>query len=245
MDLGLKGKRALVMGASSGLGFAIARELAREGATVAISSRSEERLRAAAVETGASAIFASDTSKPGEGRLLIERVAAKLGGLDILVTNTGGPPKGPFVSLSEDQWRDGFQSLWLNAVETMRAAIPLMQQNRFGRILLITSAAAREPMSHMNVSNGLRAGLLGLAKSISNEVAGSGITVNCLLPGYTRTERLNELKIPEEKITSQIPAGRLGEPDELAAMVAFLASTRAAYVSGQAIAVDGGYLHGY
>jgi 3-oxoacyl-[acyl-carrier protein] reductase len=119
-----------------------------------------------------------------------------------------------------------------------------MQERKWGRILLVTSAAAREPMAGLTISNGLRAGLLGLTKSISNEVAGFGVTINALLPGYTRTERLIELNIPEEKITQHIPAGRLGEPEEFAALATFLASERAGYISGQMIAVDGGYLKG-
>jgi len=244
MDLGLKGKRALVMGASSGLGFAIAAELAKEGATVCLVSRSEERLKEAMAKTGAKHFVTGDTSKPGAGREIVEKAIRAMGGVDILVTNTGGPPKGSFLELTASQWQEGFQSLWMSAVEAMQAAIPGMMQNRWGRILLVTSAAAREPMAGLNISNGLRAGLLGLTKSVSNEVAGHGITVNALLPGYTRTERLKELKVPEEKITAHIPAGRLGEPEEFAAMTAFLASERAAYVSGQMIAVDGGWMKG-
>jgi 3-oxoacyl-[acyl-carrier protein] reductase len=122
------------------------------------------------------------------------------------------------------------------------SVLPEMRQRQWGRILLVSSAAAREPMPQLNISNGLRAGLLGLTKSVSNEIAQHGITINCLLPGFTDTERLQELKIPKEKITSQIPAGRIGKPEELAALAAFLASEQAAYITGQAIACDGGYL---
>lgn len=245
MDLGLKGKRALVQGASAGLGFAIARALAAEGARVAICSRSEERLRKAASETGAATWVVADLTQPRAGAASVRQAAEKLGGLDILVNNTGGPPKGPFEELSTEQWQAGFQSLWLSAVESMREAIPLMKKNHWGRILLVTSAAAREPMPLLTISNGLRAGLLGLTKTVSNEIAGHGLTINALLPGYTDTERLRELNIPKEKITSQIPAGRLGRPEEFAALAAFLASDLAGYISGQAIACDGGYLRGY
>jgi len=242
MDLRIKGKRALVQGASQGLGRAIAEALIREGAQVAICSRDEGRITKAAREMGAAAGIAADLSRPGAGTALIQQVERQLGGLDILVTNTGGPPKGPFEELTPAQWQEGFQSLWLSATDSIRAALPGMRQRKWGRILLVTSAAAREPMAGLNISNGLRAGLLGLTKSISNEVARDGITINALLPGYTDTERLQELNIPTDKITSQIPAGRLGKPEELAALAAFLASEPAAYVTGQAIACDGGYL---
>ena len=242
MELHLKGKRALVQGASSGLGRAIAEALVREGAKVAVSSSNPDRIAIAAREMGAAAGIAADLSRPGAGTALIQQVERQLGGLDILVTNTGGPPKGPFEELTPAQWQEGFQSLWLSATDSIRAALPGMRQRKWGRILLVTSAAAREPMAGLNISNGLRAGLLGLTKSISNEVARDGITINALLPGYTDTERLQELNIPTDKITSQIPAGRLGKPEELAALAAFLASEPAAYVTGQAIACDGGYL---
>ena len=244
MDLGLKGKRALVMGASQGLGYAIAEALVKEGATVTICSRSEERLATAAKKMGAQHILAADLTPPGASKSTVEKALKMMGGIDILVTNTGGPPKGPFLTLTPAQWQEGFQSLWMSAVEAIQAALPEMQKQRHGRILLVTSAAAREPMPALTISNGLRAGLLGLTKTISNEVAGYGVTINALLPGYTRTERLKELNIPEEKITPAIPAGRLGEPEEFAACAAFLAGDRAAYITGQAIAVDGGYLRG-
>jgi 3-oxoacyl-[acyl-carrier protein] reductase len=244
MELGLKGKRALVMGASSGLGFAIAQELTNEGARVCLSSRSEERLRKAADAMRAEAFVVADLSQPGAGRHAVEKAAAKLKGLDILVTNAGGPPKGSFQSLTAEQWQQGFQTLWLGATDAIQAAILEFQKNHWGRILLVTSSAAKEPIAGLTVSNGLRAGLLGLTKSISQEVGRMGITINALLPGYTATERLKELKINEEKIVAEIPVGRLGEPRELAALSAFLASDRAAYITGQMIAVDGGALRG-
>jgi 3-oxoacyl-[acyl-carrier protein] reductase len=243
MDLGIRGKRALVQGSSAGLGRAIAEALVKEGVTVAISSRDPARLDKAMKEIGAHAAIPCDLSKPGAAVPLI-REAEKLlgGGIDILVTNTGGPPKGPFEELSAEQWQDGFQSLWLSATDSIRAALPGMRERKWGRILLVTSSAAREPLPLLTVSNGLRAGLLGLTKTISNEIAQHGITINALLPGYTDTERLRELKIPADKITAQIPAGRLGRPEEFAALAAFLASEPAAYITGQGIACDGGAL---
>jgi 3-oxoacyl-[acyl-carrier protein] reductase len=242
MDLKLTGKRALVQGSSSGLGRAIAEALIKEGAKVAICSRDSDKIAKIAREIGAHAAIASDLTHPGAGKILVEAAAKQLGGLDILVTNTGGPPKGLFEEITATQWQEGFQSLWLSATESIQAALPFMRKDQWGRILLITSAAAREPMPLLNISNGLRAGLLGLTKAISNEVAQDGITINALLPGYTDTERLQQLNVPKEKITSQIPAGRLGTPEEFAALATFLASGQAGYITGQGIACDGGYL---
>lgn len=241
MDLGLRGKRALVMGASSGLGRAVAETLVQEGARVAICSRDEGRIRATAKDIGAAEAIAADTTREGETRRVVEKAIDVLGGLDVFVHNTGGPPKGSITELTREQWLEGFQSLWMSAIEGINAALPGMRKERFGRIVLVTSAAAREAMPLLTVSNGLRAGLLGLTKSISNEVSGEGVTVNAVLPGFHATERLKELNIPEEKITTQIPARRLGKPEELGALVAFLASVPAAYITGQAITIDGGW----
>ena len=244
MDLGIRGKRALVLGASSGLGKAIAETLVREGVRVAICSRDEARLQAAQKVTGAELTLAFDLSKPGQARAVVEAAVSKMGGVDILVCNTGGPPKAPFVEISAAQWSEGFQGLWMSAVDSIQAALPGMKDRKWGRILLVTSVAAKEPMNGLTISNGLRAGLLGLAKSLSVEVASAGITVNALLPGYTDTERLKELQVPIEKMTSTIPAARLGRPEEFAALTAFLASEPAAYITGQAVACDGGWLKG-
>lgn len=232
------------MGASMGLGRAIAHALSKEGAEVAICARGEEKLKKAAADIGARLAVPIDLSAPGAGRKLVEEVTAKLGGVDILVTNTGGPPAGKFIDITPEQWSTGFQGLWMSAVDAMRAALPGMQSRKWGRILLVTSIAAKEPLGGLTVSNGLRAGLLGLTKSISHEIAADGVTINALLPGYTKTERLEELGVSDEKIIAQVPARRLGRPDELAALTAFLASEHAGYITGQAISVDGGYLKG-
>lgn len=244
MELGLRDKRALVLGSSTGLGRAIAEELIAEGARVALCSRDTERLERARAETGAELAVQADLALPGEGARVVQSVIRAWEGLDILVTNTGGPPTGRFPQVSDDHWRIGFQGIFLSAVDAIQAALPGMTAQRWGRILMITSISAKEPLAGLTVSNGLRAGLLGLAKSLSAEVAPAGVTVNALLPGYTRTERLQELGVPESQLVSRVPAARLGEPGELAAMAAFLASERAAYVTGQAIAVDGGFLKG-
>jgi 3-oxoacyl-[acyl-carrier protein] reductase len=245
MDFGLKGKRALVMGASSGLGRAVAAALVREGAQVAVCSRDEGRIQAAARQVGSSLAIVSDLSRPNAGRAAVERVLQVWGGLEVLVCNTGGPPTGAFADVSDAQWQEGFQSLWLSAVDAINAALPGMRKGRWGRVLLVTSAAAKEPIAGLTVSNGLRAGLLGLAKSLSQEVAQDGVTANCLLPGYTATERMQQLGVDQEKMAAQIPARRLGRPEEFAAAAAFLASEQAGYITGQALAVDGGYLHGH
>lgn len=244
MDLKLKGKRALVLGASSGLGYAIAKALIQESATVAICSRSAGRIQQAARSLNAALALPCDVSKSGAVKTLVQAVTEQMGGIDIFVTNTGGPPKGLFPDITAEQWQEGFQNLWMSAVDGIQAVLPGMKAQKWGRILLVTSAAAKEPMQNLTISNGLRAGLLGLAKSLCHEVAPWGITVNALLPGYTRTERLLELGIPEEKIKTQIPAGRLGEPHEFASLAAYLASEQASYITGQAIACDGGYLKG-
>lgn len=244
MNFKIAGKRALVMGASSGLGYSIAQTLVQEGVKVAICSRDEGKLKKAALSMGAALAIPCDLTRSGAALELVNQAIHELGGIDILVCNTGGPPKGNFTEISAEQWQLGFQSLWMSTVQSIQAVLPEMQKQNWGRILLVTSVAAKEPMPHLTVSNGLRAGLLGLAKSISHEVAKSGVTINALLPGYTRTERLTELGIPEEKMTSQIPANRLGEPEEFAALAAFLASEQAAYITGQTIACDGGYLRG-
>jgi 3-oxoacyl-[acyl-carrier protein] reductase len=241
MDFGLRGKSALVMGASKGLGFAVAKELAAEGVKVAICARDEAGLKVAAERLGARALV-GDLRQPGEGRRLVEQAAAALGAVDILVVNTGGPPTRPFEKLSSDDWRNAFEGLFVSATEAIGAAIPAMRERNWGRILLVTSIAAKEPINNFTLSNALRAGLHGLTKTLSREFAANGITVNALMPGYTMTERLAEANLDLDKITGVIPMRRIGRPEEFAALAAFLASDRASYITGQAIACDGGAL---
>jgi len=245
MDLGLKGRRALVLGASSGLGYASASQLVKEGARVAICSRDEGRIRDAAKRMGAALPVTADLTKPGATKALVEKVIGELGGVDILVVNTGGPPKGGIEAITAEQWQEGFQNLWMSVVEGLQATLPGMKERRWGRFILVTSVAAREAMPLLTISNGLRAGLMGLVKTVSNEVAEHGITINGVQPGYHGTERLKELGVPEDKITSAIPARRLGKPEELGALVAFLASEQAGYITGQSIAIDGGWMRGF
>ncbi len=241
MDLGIAGRKALVMGASRGLGRAVAEALIKEGVATAICARDKERLELAAREIGAQP-FPADLSKRGVAAQLVEDVAARLGGLDILVVNTGGPPPRTFDDIADQDWRDAFEALWMSGVAAIRASLPGMRERAWGRILVITSIAAREPISNLMLSNALRAGLHGLVNALSKECASQGITVNAVMPGYTLTERLIELGVKEGEIASRIPAGRMGQPAEFAALVAFLASDRAGYITGQAIACDGGLL---
>jgi 3-oxoacyl-[acyl-carrier protein] reductase len=242
MDLGLANRNALVMGGSRGLGFAVASEFAAEGANVAICARDAERVNGAATSIGARG-YSVDLSKPGEAGRVVEQSISDMGSVDILVVNTGGPPPRKFGEASEQDWHDAFEGLWMSSVGAIRAALPSMSDKGWGRIIVITSVAAREPIANLALSNGFRAGLHGLVNTISREYASKGITVNAILPGYTLTERLIEVGVDEAKISAQIPAGRLGTPREFAALAGFLASDRASYITGQAIACDGGLLH--
>jgi 3-oxoacyl-[acyl-carrier protein] reductase len=241
VDLGLTNKRALVTGASRGLGKAIARGLRAEGAAVAICAREPGRVEAAARELGAIGLV-SDLSARGAGDALARETADRLGGIDILVVNTGGPPAAGFDAVSDEVWRHAFEGLWMSTVQLIRGCLPLMQERRWGRIMIVTSISAREPLPNLMISNALRPGLHGLVNSLSREVAGDGVTVNAIMPGYTFTERLQELGIDENKVGSQIPAARLGRAEEFGALATFLASEQAAYICGQAIACDGGFL---
>ena len=245
MDLLIQGKVALVFGASKGLGKAIAASLVREGVRVVIAARSRERLEQAMAATGAVDCFSVDLQVEGDGPRVVQKVIGKYGAVDILVTNSGGPPNGFFADIDNVLWKDQYQNLVLSPVEIIRAALPAMQRQQWGRILLVTSVTAREPIAGLTISNVLRTGLLGLVKSLSNEVASQNITINALLPGYTKTRRLVDLHIDEEKICEKIPARRLGTPEEFAHLASFLASEQAGYITGQMIACDGGYLRGY
>lgn len=245
MELKLKGKRALVMGASTGIGRAIAESLIEEGVHVSICSRQLDRLKQTAEQIQCPHYFSADFSKVGEGQRAVETAIRHWGGLDILVTNTGGPKKNSFLDVSREQWLEDFQSLWLSVTEGLQAALPVMKSQQYGRILMVTSLAAKEPLAGLTTSNGLRAGLAGLAKSIANEYAPSGVTLNLLLPGYTNTDRLKELNLSDDRVKQMVPAGRLGDPRELADLCTFLASPRAAYITGQSIAVDGGALKSF
>ncbi len=245
MDLQLKGKKALVFGSTTGIGRAIAQSLLNEKATVFLNSRKAERLEKSIRELKAHGGVLADLTLPLAAKRATHEAISKLDGLDILIMNTGGPKKGAFLDISTEQWQLDFQNLWMSFVEATSEVLPIMKKQQYGRIILITSLAAKEPLANLTTSNGLRAGLAGLCKSLASEVAVDGITVNLLLPGYTDTDRLKELNLSAEKIKQMIPAGRLGDPSELANLACFLASPLAGYITGQSIAVDGGVLRGH
>ncbi len=245
MNLQLENKKALVFGSSGGIGYAIAHSLTEEKAKVCVNSRDEVRLQKTKANLNSAYGVVADLTKPDHAKNAVAEALLQMGGLDILVMNTGGPKKGNFTEITNEQWQLDFQNLWLSFTDAVKEALPAMKKQNYGRILLVTSLAAKEPLSALTTSNGLRAGLSGLCKSLANEVAPFGITVNCLLPGYTNTDRLKDLKLSEERVKQMVPAGRLGEPQELADLAAFLASPKAGYITGQSIAIDGGVLRGY
>jgi 3-oxoacyl-[acyl-carrier protein] reductase len=244
MDLGLEGRRALVTAASKGIGFGIAKALAAEGANVAVASRSRERIEAAAKEVGATP-FEHDTAEVDAAPGLIDRVEEELGPLDILVTNSGGPPAGPdALGFTREQWEEAYRMLVLGPIALVESAIPGMRERGFGRIVSVSSSAVREPIPILMLSNVHRSGLLAAFKTIARQVAADGVTLNSVLPGRIATDRLADssgsLEGAEEAAKDQVPAGRLGTIEEMGAVAAFLCSDGAGYVTGQAVLVDGG-----
>lgn len=243
MDLGLDGRVALVTGASRGIGFGIARALAAEGVRVAISSSSQERIEAAATELGVRG-HVHDMKDLDAAPRLVERVERDVGPLDVLVANTGGPSGGDPLEFTHDQWRDAHQELMLGPMALIKAALPGMRQRGFGRILNISSSAAREPIPNLMLSSAHRSGMLATFKTLSRAVAGDGVTLNTILPGRIATDRLTHLygslEEAEAVAGEEVPAGRLGTVDEIAAVAAFLCSEQASYVTGVALLVDGG-----
>jgi 3-oxoacyl-[acyl-carrier protein] reductase len=247
VDLGIEGRTALVMGASRGIGKGIAGVLAREGARVAISSRSEESLQAAAEEIhGEVHPFPADTADLDRlGQLTIE-VAESLGPIEILVANTGGPPGGGALDNSLEEWEEAFRSLVLATRVLIDAVLPGMRERGWGRIVNVSSSSIREPIPHLTLSNANRMAALGLLETLADEVAGDGITVNTVATGMFATDRLADrhgsLESAEASAKERIPARRLGQPEEYGDLVAFLCSERAAYLTGAVIPLDGGLL---
>ena len=259
MDLGLKGRVAIVAAASQGLGRAVAEEFAKEGCDVAICARTVKDLERAASEIeqrSGRAIFwrALDVTDADAVRDFVAAVDAKFGRVDICVTNAGGPPAKKFLDITLDDWHKAIDLTLMSAVYFAREALPRMQRNKSGRFLTITSVTVKQPMDGLLLSNSLRAAVTGLAKTLANEFGSDGITVNNVCPGYTLTDRLDELagQLSErdnvtrkdifKKWSAEIPIARLARPDEFASLVAFLASERAASINGTSIAVDGGWV---
>ena len=260
MDLGLRGRVAIVAAGSKGLGRAVAEELAAEGAAVVIAARGRPAIDAACAhirERGGRAHgIVADVAVAGDIARVVSETERTFGPPDILLTNSGGPRSGRFETLTAEDWDAATRGLLTSAVTFARAVVPGMRARRWGRILNVTSIAAKQPVDNLMLSNSLRAAVIAFARTLANEVAAEGVTVNNLLPGYTRTERVVELAeqsaaregvAPEVVIgrwEAETPMRRIGEPREFAALAAFLASERASFITGQSIAVDGGWIRG-
>ena len=261
MDLGLRGRVAVVTGSSQGIGKAIALGLSSEGVRVSICARNEKQLNETAREirsaTGMDVLaLPADLTREDDIRRFVVKTVEAFGRIDILVNNTSGPPSATFLETSEDNWRNAVNLLLMSVVTTCLEAVPHMQERKWGRIINMTSFVAKQPADHLVLSNALRSAILGLSKTLANELAQYGILVNAVCPGWTLTKRVEELaktqaktsgKTPEEIVKgweSQIPLKRLAQPSEIANLVVFLASERASYMTGAVIQVDGGYTRG-
>jgi 3-oxoacyl-[acyl-carrier protein] reductase len=259
MDLGLRGRTAMIGGSSTGLGRAVADALAAEGADLVVCARHADALSAAAAEIAERHAVrvvpvAADLSDAAGAAGAADAALRAFGRVDILVNNTGGPPAGPFEAHDTAAWLNAYHLLLQSALVLTRRLLPGMKERGWGRIINITSIAVKQPVEGLILSNSLRAAVTGFARTLANEVAAAGVTVNCVLPGYTRTDRLVKLASSHAASTgaspeaayarweSEIPMGRLGEPAEFAGLVAFLASDRASYITGTSIPVDGGWI---
>jgi 3-oxoacyl-[acyl-carrier protein] reductase len=259
MDLGRRGKVALVAAASKGLGRATAEELAAEGASVVICARSNDTLESARDEIARKTeseilAIAGDVSIEQDVDRIVEGAMKKFGRVDILVTNAGGPPSARFESLTSDMWRSAVELTLMSVISLTSRIVPGMRERKWGRVINIASIAAKQPVDGLMLSNSIRSAVIGFARTLANEVAPDGVTVNNILPGYTLTERVEQLsqatakregitiEAALQKWAAEIPMRRLGNPREFGALAAFLASERASYITGQSIAVDGGWV---
>jgi 3-oxoacyl-[acyl-carrier protein] reductase len=251
MNLGLKNKVAFVAASSQGLGKAVALELSKEGAKVIINGRKKETLEKAKQEieqqtNGEVLALVGDLSISNERKQIIDDALKAYGTIDILVTNTGGPPSGKFESFKEEDWDNAYKTLLASAVGLINGFLPGMKEKHSGRIIAITSQAVKQPVNNLILSNSVRASVAGLIKTLSNELGEYNITVNNVMPGYTETDRLKHLTANnpsfESSAKSEIPLGRFGKPEEFAAAVTFLASERASFITGVSLAVDGGWV---
>jgi 3-oxoacyl-[acyl-carrier protein] reductase len=260
MDLGLKGKVALVAGGSQGLGLAVALDFAREGAKVAICALDDPHLPQASetIRKAGGDVFAipADVSDLEQAKNFVRKSVAHFGTVDILVNNAGGPPSMSFLEIDDELWLRGCRLNLLSTIVMTREAVPILREKRWGRIINMTSIAVKQPIDGLILSNTVRSGVIGFAKSLSNELAPFNITVNSVCPGYTMTDRVRNLSkvlaekqgtTPEaivEKWASEIPMKRIGTPEEFASLVVYLASQQAGYITGAAIQIDGGWYKG-
>jgi len=258
MDFGLKGKVALAAASSAGLGRAVAEALASEGMDLVICSRRPESLEEARrdLERHGRQVLAvaTDLTDPADVRKVVGEALARFGKVEVLVTNTGGPPAGPFEAHSPEAWDLAVRQNLFSVLNLVREVLPGMRERGWGRIINVTSIAVKQPSDNLILSNAVRAAVTGFARTLATETAADGITVNNVMPGFTRTDRLTELAQKRSEIKGvdpdeiwagwhkEIPMGRVGEPRELAALVAFLASEQASYITAQSIAVDGGWI---